>query len=457
VEASQEAGAGTVKEYHEVANLFPLIQGEEYEQFKADVAKNGLREPIWLHPDDGKIIDGRNRYRACIDTGTEPRCRTWSGEGSLVGFVISLNLHRRHLSSGQKAALAVDILPMLEAEAQKRIVEGARAGAAITNGNGARPPENFPEGGRLPLFESDTTEIQQAKGESREQAAAIVGTNARYVSDAKKIKEEAPELFEHLKTGDLGMQEVKSLAKLPEPERAEVLVRVETGEARSVKDAKRQIKEERQRAIPDDLPAVTERYHLILSDIAQAKLDPESVDAIITDPPYPREFLPAYEDLAKLAAHALKPGGSLLVMVGQSYLPEIVRLMTPHLRYHWTLAYLTPGGQATQLWERHVNTFWKPVLWFVKGEYKGEWVGDVTKSAVNDNDKRFHHWGQSESGMADIIERFTVPGQTILDPFLGGGTTGVVALALNRRFIGIEIEEETFKVAQARIAGELAA
>ena len=143
----------------------------------------------------------------------------------------------------------------------------------------------------------------------------------------------------------------------------------------------------------------------------------------------------------------------MLVMVGQSYLPEVLARMTPHIKYHWTLSYLTPGGQSVQLWQRKVNTFWKPVLWFTKGDYVGDWVGDVARSQVNDNDKRYHDWGQSESGMADLIERFTYPGQMIVDPFCGGGTTGVVAVRMGRRFIGIDCDSEAIATTRRRLAG----
>jgi site-specific DNA-methyltransferase (adenine-specific) len=208
-------------------------------------------------------------------------------------------------------------------------------------------------------------------------------------------------------------------------------------------------------AAPVELPE--DRCQLIQSDVTDAasQIETESVDAIITDPPYPEEYLHVYEKLAALASEVLKPGGSLLVMVGQSYLPQILASMTPHIRYHWTVSYLTPGGQAAQLWQRKVNTFWKPVLWFVKGDYTGRWIGDVAKSAVNDNDKRFHEWGQSESGMADLIERFTQPGDLILDPFLGGGTTGVVALKLDRRFIGVDSDPAAIETAGQRIATDV--
>jgi DNA modification methylase len=138
-------------------------------------------------------------------------------------------------------------------------------------------------------------------------------------------------------------------------------------------------------------------------------------------------------------------------MIGQSYLPEILQLVAPHIAYHWTVGYLTPGGQATQLWQKKVNTFWKPVLWFVKGQYAGDWVGDVTKSQVNDNDKNHHHWGQSESGMADLLERFTRPGELICDPFVGGGTTAVVAASLKRKFVGCDIDEQCVQTTLQRV------
>ena len=89
-----------------------------------------------------------------------------------------------------------------------------------------------------------------------------------------------------------------------------------------------------------------------------------------------------YDDLARVAEHVLKDGGSLLCMIGQSFVPEIITALTARLKYHWVVGYLTPGGQAVQVWDRRVNTFWKPVLWFTKGAYAGEWVDDLVTSKV---------------------------------------------------------------------------
>lgn len=210
-------------------------------------------------------------------------------------------------------------------------------------------------------------------------------------------------------------------------------------------------------AIPDNMLPFNERYQLLCGhiDTHLPDIESESVDVIITDPPYRGEYIPLYETLAKQAARILRPHGLLIVMCGQYHLPDVLRLMTPHIQYQWTGAYLTPGGQSPHIYPRNVNTFWKPVVWFGNGKPR-DCIGDVFKSAVNDNDKRFHNWGQSESGMRELIEKFTRPDDLILDPFLGGGTTGVVALNLHRRFIGIDIDPLSIATTEERITACIA-
>jgi site-specific DNA-methyltransferase (adenine-specific) len=203
---------------------------------------------------------------------------------------------------------------------------------------------------------------------------------------------------------------------------------------------------------PVDVPLTGDNYEVICNDLKDAQVADESVDCIITDPPYPHEFINEYQKLSVFANRVLKPGGSCLAMAGQSYLPEVIANLSDSLTYHWTIAYLTPGGQSVQQWDRQVNTFWKPVLWFTKGKREDEWSGDVIKSDVNDNDKRFHNWGQSESGMARLVERFSRSGELVCDPFVGGGTTAVAALARGRRFLGIDRDEQAVKDTLSRIS-----
>lgn len=188
--------------------------------------------------------------------------------------------------------------------------------------------------------------------------------------------------------------------------------------------------------------------NILHGDFRLADIEPASVDAIITDPPYGKEWVPLYGDLVPFAKRVLRPGGSMLVMTGQSYLPEIYALMQDvELTYYWTAAYLILGA-SPPLWTKKVNNNWKPLLWYVMGNYEGATVSDVARS--DQNDKRFHNWGQSESGMADIVERFTLPGDMVCDPFMGAGTTGVAAVTLGRGFIGIDIDEAAVGTARSR-------
>lgn len=179
------------KDFHELADIFPLIADSEYAELVADIREHGLLEDIILFED--KIIDGRNRYRACLDAGVQPRFKEWTGNGSPVEFVFSMNFHRRHLSSSQRAACSLDALPFLEAEANKRKLANLKQYQAQREITDA-VPEFIPE---------------REEQESRTQAAKKFGTNPRYVSDAKKIKDEAPTVFEEIKTGKTTITQAK--------------------------------------------------------------------------------------------------------------------------------------------------------------------------------------------------------------------------------------------------------
>lgn len=218
-----------------------------------------------------------------------------------------------------------------------------------------------------------------------------------------------------------------------------------------VRESRRDERIAAQTAVPDQLSGVA--YELIHADIRHiadsADIIPsQSIDAIITDPPYPREYLDLYDTLGALAKRVLKPNGIMVVMSGQSYLPEVIQYLDNHLQYHWTLAYMTPGAGPT-IWQRNVNTFWKPLLWYVNGDYDGYWQSDVIQSERGE--KSHHEWQQSVSGMDKIIEKFTLPDNLILDPFCGAGTTGVAAVSQHRRFIGIDIDETALQSSEERL------
>lgn len=174
-----------------------------------------------------------------------------------------------------------------------------------------------------------------------------------------------------------------------------------------------------------------------------------SVDCIITDPPYPKEYLDCWDKLGRFAKRVLKPNGFCIAYSGQMHLPEVFSRLGKSLDYYWTFAVYHEG--QTQI-VNGVNLIcrWKPVLIYQNGKKKLDiTIQDYFIS--ESREKSGHDWQQSESGIAYLIDRFTMPGDVILDPFAGSGTTLVVAKAKQRIAKGAEIDKQHYDIAKTRL------
>lgn len=184
------------------------------------------------------------------------------------------------------------------------------------------------------------------------------------------------------------------------------------------------------------------------------KLEPNSVDLILTDPPYPQEYIPLYGDLAKLAVHALKPGGSCLAMASNAWMLEILQQMNiPGLKYNW-LIHFGPFTTNTACLPRHVCMVrFKLFLWHIKPPMKrdnGIYIEDSVQGSKID--KRYHDWGQEISNSQELIRRFKVPKDGLIcDPFVGGGTNAEAAASLGIPFVGCDIDEKCVEVSKQRL------
>ena len=152
-------------EDHPIAAIFPLLPEEELKELAADIEARGLLQPILLH--EGKILDGRNRYRACQMAGVTPETETYAGTDPLKD-TLSLNLRRRHLSESQRAMVAAKL-------------------ATLSNG-GNRVAEQL---ANLP------TAPTQAE------AASALQVSPRSVQSARKVLTESPELAEQVAAGTI--------------------------------------------------------------------------------------------------------------------------------------------------------------------------------------------------------------------------------------------------------------
>jgi hypothetical protein len=200
---------------HEVAALFPLLDGEEYDQFKEDIRVNGQTDDIVVH--DGKIVDGRNRYKACRELGIEPRLREWDGKGSLLAFILSKNLARRHLDAGQRGMIAVKLKSFYEPEAKDRML----AGTAPT------PGANSPQ------------------GRARDQAAADMHVSPRTVEAAGKVLSQGtPELAKAVENRQVSVSAAAALAELTHDEQRKIVARGKKAAA----DKAKQLREQKARS-----------------------------------------------------------------------------------------------------------------------------------------------------------------------------------------------------------------
>jgi protein gp37 len=145
---------------HPAADLFPLIVGPEFDELVADIRAHGVREPIWLY--EGKILDGRNRERAALAAGVECPTRTYDGDDP-VSFVLSANLHRRHLTAEQKRDLIAKLLKA-QPESSDRAIAKTVTADHKTVGHVRRELEAT---GEIPQL----TETVGADGKTRSRAA----------------------------------------------------------------------------------------------------------------------------------------------------------------------------------------------------------------------------------------------------------------------------------------------
>jgi hypothetical protein len=168
-------------EFHPLADIFPLVEGTEFDELVADVHEHGLREPIVVYEE--KILDGRNRYRACEAAGVDPTFTAYTGNDP-VSYVISLNLRRRHLDESQRAMVAAKLATLKLGDNQHS--------------------EGLPIG----------------------RGSELLNVGARSVARAREVQEHgAPELVRAVERGEVSVSAAADVATLPEAEQQEIVAR----------------------------------------------------------------------------------------------------------------------------------------------------------------------------------------------------------------------------------------
>jgi 16S rRNA G966 N2-methylase RsmD len=385
---------------HPAADVFPMMNQSDLEGLAADIKRNGLQNPIVLS--GNQILDGRNRLQACKIAGVKPAFTQWKNGKDPVDWIISQNLHRRHLNEDQRAIVAAKLREEL-----KRDFQTERAKRAA---------------------KSRWKCLSQAPGDKHRDSRVIA---AKLLNVSRSKVGQAIEILQH-----------KDLAE-----------KVATGQTTLALARRIVFQRERESVIVQANKRPKSECRLEHCDFRKLLPTLHDVDLIVIDPPYSRSELPLFEPLAILASKALAPQGTLAVMTGQSYLPEYVASLSTHLEYRWTLCYAMPQGSAPNVWPRKANPFWKPILIYqLKGAKPKQWIKKDIVTA-GQLDKNLHPWQQDLDGFRQIIEMLSEPGNLVVDCFLGSGTTALAAMQAEggRRFVGCDVDLAAVRGARGRL------
>lgn len=402
-----------------VEALRPLSDAEK-EALRESIESDGVQLPVLAMP-DGRIIDGHHRWAIAPDA-----CR-------------------------------IEILDLPEEDAFRKALALNTARRQIT-------PDQLAD---LEKWQRDTFIKLRAKGKTQDQAARAVGidqsTGSRWENEhnmqphirfkssrnpldirVKVPQIHSPQILHHISNG-ISPKQVAANFGITEQHVHRI----------AKKEASRQAKEqerEANRSQAADLipPSGVTIEHRDFVDQASGLPD-NSVALIFTDPPYTRESVPVYGQLAEIACRVLMPGGSLLCYCGQYLVPEIYPLMISERLRPWWIIAISHQKQFARMREYGIVVKWKPILWFVKDHrgHKG-FVDDLTIGQGREKDG--HPWQQGEAEAAYWIEALTEEGDLVWDPFCGSGTTAAAAHGRDRLVMTCDTDESAVNTARNRLA-----
>jgi len=386
-------------------DLLPPLKTSERDALTADIKANGVIHPVVIDEDDN-ILDGHHRYE--IDRNAPTRVVTGLTEDEKQAYTIRANLARRNLSPEQardvgkkQKAIAKRLREATPPWTQERIAtllgvtqQAVAAWFSNTTDCNAKPQPKVDARVKLPKPAKEEAVRRVMAGEEQRQVAADFGVSPATISQAVK------------KSGEIHSRDDDKARK--------------TAHLKSSK------------------------FNVRRGDFRQVLADVEGVSLVLTDPPYPKEFLPLWEDLGRWAQSALADDGLLVAYSGQMFLPQVLELLGKHLDFWWCGAVIHKGsGNLSPLGHpvRKVINKWKPLVMFIKRGGVGfqRDFSDLLDGAGKQ--KTEHNWQQHEAEAAALVQAFTKKGELVVDPFAGSGGFCRAAHDLGRIAIGAEILE----------------
>ena len=467
------ATAETLKN-HPAADAWPMMDDERYADLRADIEMNGQREPITLC--DGMILDGRNRYRACVDLDIEPLTRDYAGDP--WAFAWSLNGARRDLEATVRAL----IFKRCEDGSAKWIAEQERI---KSDGNRKRSDaakkqhsESTPRRGETLVADHDDPRPKSGKHVAREARAADAKVSPATMARADQIAKR-PDLEQKVVAGEIkpaeALRQIRSEKRRKELAEAAAKAAIERHEA--------------------DRPQWSILNVDVIDGLESVRDEHGPARLIFTDPPYnigidygdgekadllpPRAYMNWVREWLGLCWDCLTDDGSLWVMIGDEYASEYcgeLKSIGFSIR-SWIKWYETFGVNCSNKFNRtsrHIFYAVKDANSFV---FNPEPVIRPSDRQTKYGDSRAAAGGKLWDDVwqiprltgtcAERIPDFptqlplalvepivlcaSMPGDLVVDPFNGSGTTGVASIRNGRKYVGIEKSEVFSGVARLRL------
>ena len=428
----------------EYSCLIPALSDSDTEALRLSIKENGQYFPIDVNQ-DGVILDGHHRHRACQELGIKPAIIVRVFENRILEkkFIIEVNRNRRHLTAFQRIELQCKLESIESELARDRMSDAGKIGAE-KRWKETGKVDDEPKGSvnnEDRVIQNNTTPSSvpepegriKGKGKSKGRVIDIAAQKAHvspmtYYKGREIIKQDpSQKILDKLRRGELRINKVfKHLEN--QRKRQDLLS----------SDADSNVQ------LPDHIKLIEGDF------VEKCKAIPvNSIDLIFTDPPYQRNFLPIYDDLAKMAVILLKDGGSLVTNCAKDLKYQVIEFMKSRGLTHWWEIAIIHTGSSARMFSKKVIVTWKPLLWFVKGTKPKtfEFIKDSVESQPPD--KTLHPWAQSTLEAEHVISKLTVQNDVVLDCLMGTGTTAIAAIKLKRRFIGIEKDTKVLRIAKA--------
>jgi 16S rRNA G966 N2-methylase RsmD len=395
------------------------------------IASVGLLQPIVIN-EKNELVDGQRRMKAYVQLGLTEIPFYQVNLKEIVFGEFHANSNRKDLTISERVAISNKVEEFLREHSRSVGRPRSNQKTDETHTKNSEPS--------LDLTSSEVTKnnvvnLTTISGRLKDNVSRYLGVTRNTLEKEKKIVEAAeldPQSFE------LVRQKVDRK-----------IISIDKGYRLIQKQIKRDQILVAARDSADDSKIET----LLHGDFREEakKIQDGSIDLIFTDPPYYAKDILLYNDLAVVAHRVLKDGGSLVTYVNHCLIPEITKYMEDaSLTRQWTFA-IKLSGPFAYFHPKKVSIKWKPLVWFIKGDNPNslDYISDFIES--KSAEKTSFECEQSPIEAEHVISRLTVEGQMVCDPMMGEGTSGIAAVRLGRRFIGIEIDSDKFEIAKTRI------